>query len=628
MNRNMILNEWDQQARETIQPGSPLVERHLKVMEEMVRIDSRSFNVNEFEGDRTSPTDMQEILALAAQYLKDIGFDFVKINQPPPGPERSTPILMAGIQSDPEKPTLLMYAHLDKQPYMDDDQFAKWNGVAPTELRWNEDRTRAYGRGAADDLSGVIAIGMVVDALLKTWNRDPQNPDADPRTQLPCNVKVIYETEEESGSHSLIKQILQNEDFFTTADGVIITDVVNPDTGVPGLTTSLRGILQMEACMRKASGENKIDEQTALYKVLASLVHEDQSLAVAGIAQADHPVTEEERRGYGLIPTSLEALRSSAGLLPETGLTVPADKIKIIEAQLRTSYANVRPGHRVAGGVVLGTAGARLTFRVQKPTDPTGWIDFLETALKKLNPFHLKLNLTVTHQTDWVSLDLVLQSAVKDPHSGVTGGPFPVAEIQLARMIDRLIGLDGKISLPGLEKFFEADGGISGVTVQALHTEPDGTRRLFSDPTAKTMVEIRLAPGNDETVALEHLKTHLFQNVPSGFSLDLKEDKGGSPWITTLDHPAFHQMLKSLEVGYERAPCIYGCGGSIPFVAKLMTALGDIPPLCIGPYDQDCRMHEPGESLSMPDLVGCTRAIVHFMIHCSNAFPKDQTPST
>ena len=311
----MILNEWDQQAREAIQPGSPLVERHLKVMEEMVRIDSRSFNVNEFEGDRTSPTDMQEILELAAEYLKDIGFDFIKINQPPPGPERATPILMAEIQSDPEKPTLLMYAHLDKQPYMDDDQFAKWNGVAPTELRWNEDRTRAYGRGAADDLSGVLAIGMAVDALLKTWDRDPQNPDEDLRTQLPCNVKVIYETEEESGSHSLIKQILQNKEFFTTADGVIITDVVNPDTGVPGLTTSLRGILQMEACMRKASGENKIDEQTALYKVLASLVHEDQSLAVAGIAQADHPVTEEERRGYGLIPTSLEALRSSAGLL-------------------------------------------------------------------------------------------------------------------------------------------------------------------------------------------------------------------------------------------------------------------------------------------------------------------------
>lgn len=623
----MIASEWDSQAREAIQAGSPLVERHLKVLAEMVRIDSRSFSVNEFEGDRTTPSDMQEILALAADYLKGIGFNFIKINQPPPGPERATPILMAEIQSDPDQPTLLLYAHLDKQPYMDDDKFAKWDGVPPTELRWNEDRSRAYGRGAADDLSGVIAIGMAIDALLKTWQGDSTDSDEGSQPQLPCNIKIIFETEEESGSHSLIQQILQNKEFFSSADAVIITDVVNPATGVPGLTTSLRGIIQMAGFMRKVHGENKIDEQTALYKVMASLVDENQSLAVAGIANADHPVTEEERRGYGLIPTSLEALRFSAGLLPETGLTVPSDKGAIIESQLRKSYANARPGHRVAGGVVLGTAGARLTCRVQKPITPTGWVDFLETALQKLNTFHLKLTLDPTHQTEEVSLDIVLQSSVKDPHSGVTGGPFPVPEIQLARMIDQMIGWDGKISLLGLEKFFEPGGGISGVTVQALHTEPDGTRRLFSDPTAKTLIEIRLAPGNDEMVAAQHLKTHLLQNVPPGFSLELKEDKGGSPWSTGIDHPAFPLMLKSLEVGYEHTSCLYGCGGSIPFVAKLMTALGNIPPLCIGPYDQDCQMHEPGESLSMPDLLGCARAIAHFMIHCPNAFSKDQASS-
>ncbi len=623
----MIPSEWDSQAREAIQVGSPLVERHLKMMAKMVRIDSRSFGVNEFEGDRIAPSDMQEILELAADYLKDVGFDFIKINRPPPGPERAPPILMAEILSAPDQPTLLMYAHLDKQPYMDDGRFAKWDGVPPTELRWNEDRSRAYGRGAADDLSGVIAIGMAIDALLKTGPGGPKDAEHAPEPRLPCNVKVIFETEEESGSHSLIKQILQNKEFFITSDAVIITDVVNPDTGVPGLTTSLRGIIQMEGFMRKVHGENKIDEQTALYKVIASLVREDQSLAVTAIANADHPVTEEERRGYELIPTSLKALRSSAGLLPETSLTVPSNKVAVIESQLRKSYANARPGHRVTGGVVLGTAGARLTFRVHQPVDRNGWVDFLETALQKLNTFHLKLIMDSTHQTDWVSLDVVLQSSVKDPHSGVTGGPFPVPEIQLARMIDQMIGLDGKISFPGLEKYFAPGGGISEVTVQALHTEPDGTRRLFSDPIAKSLIEIRLAPGNDEMVAAQHLKTHLFQNVPPGFSLELKEDKGGSPWSTGIDHPAFPLMLKSLEVGYEHTSCLYGCGGSIPFVAKLMTALGNVPPLCIGPYDQDCRMHEPGESLSMPDLLGCARAIAHFMIHCPNAFSKDQASS-
>ena len=131
----MDLNEWDERARSTLQMGSNLVQGHMAFMQKMVRIDSRSFNVNEFEGDRTTPTDMKEILELAREYLQSIGFPMILINVPPPGPERSTPIMMAEIVAGKDKPTLLMYAHLDKQPYMDDGQFKKWDGYPPTELR-------------------------------------------------------------------------------------------------------------------------------------------------------------------------------------------------------------------------------------------------------------------------------------------------------------------------------------------------------------------------------------------------------------------------------------------------------------------------------------------------------------
>ena len=71
-----------------------------------------------------------------------------------------------------------------------DDKFKKWGGVAPTELRWNADRTRAYGRGAADDLSGVVAIGMAIDATLKAIGYDSENPLAEKLQALPCNIKI------------------------------------------------------------------------------------------------------------------------------------------------------------------------------------------------------------------------------------------------------------------------------------------------------------------------------------------------------------------------------------------------------------------------------------------------------
>ena len=619
----MNLNEWDKSARNTIEIGSELVQEHMAFMKEMVRIDSRSFNVNEFKGDRTEPTDMKEILALAQEYLQSIGFPMIRINVPPSSPERSTPILMAEIVAGDNKPTLLMYAHLDKQPYMDDQHFKKWDGYPPTELRWNADGTRAYGRGAADDLSGVVAIGMAVDAVLRSIGFDAKKPESGLLEQLPCNIKVIFETEEESGSHTLIPQILQNKEFFEASDCVIITDVTNPDTGVPGLTTSLRGVIQMNAHMKTTADPPAIDEQTALYKVLATLIHEDHSLAVTNIVKGDTPITELERKGYEKIPTTLEALRAQAGLLDETQLTVPSSKVAVIEGELRTSYANVRPGHRVAGGVVFGIAGTRFHFHAEGLSDRKGLIRWLEKTFTSYNRFGLKLRLKELDASDNLILDLTLQSAEKDPHSGMFGGPFPVPELQLAGMVDRLIGWDGQLTEDGWQEFFEPGGGFRKISLSALHVEHDGATRTFEDPSARALVEVRLAPGHNETTANDHLKQYLLQSVPDGFTLELEEDKGGPPWMTGIDHPAFTLMLESLKAGYNHEACLFGCGGSIPFVAKLMDALGNIPPLCLGAYDPDCRMHEPGESLSMVDLLGCTRSIIHFVLSSPRAFPRE-----
>ena len=78
----MNLKVLDEFAKNEIKPDSNLVLKHLKVLEEMVRIDSRSFSVNEFEGDRKTPSDMKEILDCASNYLRQIGFKKIKINTP------------------------------------------------------------------------------------------------------------------------------------------------------------------------------------------------------------------------------------------------------------------------------------------------------------------------------------------------------------------------------------------------------------------------------------------------------------------------------------------------------------------------------------------------------------------
>ena len=592
---------------EVICPDSELVQKHLKTLEQMVRIDSRSFGVNEFEGDRTTPSDMREILECARDYLLEIGLSEVKINN------SRFPILMAETFVSEEKPTVLFYAHLDKQPYMDDGRFKKWGGTPPTQLRWNEDRSRAYGRGAADDLSGVVSIGMAIDAIFKHVGiKTGENPK-EKISQLPCNIKIIYETEEESGSHSLIDQIHENEEFFKGIHCVVITDVVNPAQGKPGLTTSLRGIIQMDVTVGMGSKEMAVDEQTALYKLLATLIREDHSLGIPKISNADLLVTDAEREGYVRVPTSVSALKEAAGLLPNTRLTVSEDVPSMLIAQLRTSFANARPGHRVTGSVILGAAGARLTFPGIR--DSKEFKRRLEKILTEKNRYNLELKIEIVSP---LSIDIILRSSEKDPHSGVNGGPVPVAELQLACMIDELISSDGQWH-PQLEEMRTAEE-TNRVQVQALRVDHDLTSQLFEEKSARSWVEIRLAPGNNEFQAEEALRSHLEKNLSPGFELDIKADKGASPWMTEIAHPVFPLILNSLEKGFGEKACLYGCGGTIPFVAKLMQALGNVHPLCLGAYDPACRMHEPGESLSMPDLMGCTRAIIYFLLRIDEGY--------
>ncbi|QPJ61055.1 MAG: M20/M25/M40 family metallo-hydrolase [Candidatus Nitronauta litoralis] len=603
-----------------IAPESELVAKHLDMMEQMVAIDSRSLGINEFPGDRETLPDMIEILDLTSNYLNDIGFENIKVNEPPKEMAGATPILMAEIFSSADKPTILMYAHLDKQPYMDDGNFKQWGGVSPTRLLWNEDRSRAQGRGAADDLSGVIAIGMAAEAMIKMSGGNPGKIDEQTRKKLPCNLKVIFETEEESGSISLIDQILQNKSFFDDCDCVIITDVLNPDTGVPGLTTSLRGIVQICVTTEKKDPSSKLCEQTAMYKLLATLITSDHSLNVKGIAEKDIPVSPEEREGYSRVPTTLAKQREAGGLLSKTRLTVPETAVDIIQNQLRKSYANVRPGHRVAGGVLFGSAGARISFPLKQGSDVKALAEALKKHLEEHNSYQLKISLDPVETSSRNAVfDVIFKSSDKAPHSGVVGGPMPVPELLLARWIDQLILNNGQIAPENIEKFTNPDQIIE---VQSLHVESDGQRWTFDNPSAKALVEIRLAPGNTEDSGRKALTEHLQEQVPTGFSLNLDQDKGGSPWITSIDSPVFNKMLDSLSEGFGKPSCLYGCGGSIPFVAKLMDALGDIAPLCIGAYDPACRMHEPGESLSMVDLLGCTRSMVHFFWKI-----QEETPS-
>ena len=175
-------------------------------------------------------------------------------------------------------PTVLLYAHYDVQP------------AGPEEL-WStppfepvEAEGRLYGRGTADDKSGIaIHTGTV-----RAYEGRP-----------PVGVKVFLEGEEEIGSLHLEGFLAAYRDLLA-ADAIVVADAGNWNVGVPALTTSLRGLIDCVIEVRTLeSGVHSgmwggvfPDALSVLVRALAAL-HDDRGrVAVPGLARGGRPPVE------------------------------------------------------------------------------------------------------------------------------------------------------------------------------------------------------------------------------------------------------------------------------------------------------------------------------------------------
>src|SRR5215813_14830670 len=260
--------------------------------------------------------------------------------------EGGRPTVLGRRPGPPGAPTVLLYAHHDVQPAGDP---AAWDSD-PFEPA--ERDGRLYGRGAADDKAG-IAVHLA--ALRAHGDR------------VPVGVTVLVEGEEEIGSPTAAG-FLAAYAGRVRADVLVLTDSINWATGIPSLTTSLRGGANVTVEVRTlrhgvhsgAYGGPVPDALTALCRLLATLHDERGDVAVEGLVRGNaDPLDLAEER-----------LRADSGLL---------DGVHLIGTGTLTARLWARPAIAVIGldapaaasasNTLIPAARARVSMRVAPGDD-------------------------------------------------------------------------------------------------------------------------------------------------------------------------------------------------------------------------------------------------------------------
>lgn len=276
-------------------------ERFLDELFELLRIPSIS-------ADPKHKDDIRKTAELVKDHFDKIGMENTEICETP-----GYPVVYAEKIIDEELPTILVYGHYDVQPA---DPIELWD-TEPFEPVVKKTKVHpdgaVFARGASDDKGQMFMHVKALEAMLKT-------------DQLPCNVKVIIEGEEEVGSENLGWFVERNIERLKN-DVILISDTSMISNEVPSITTGLRGLSYVEV---KVTGPNR-DLHSGVYggavanpinvlsRMIASLQDEDKRITIPGFYDKVKDYTEEERAKMAEAPFDQKAYNEDLDIAKEEG---------------------------------------------------------------------------------------------------------------------------------------------------------------------------------------------------------------------------------------------------------------------------------------------------------------------
>ena len=265
---------------------------------------------------------------------------------------------------DERAPHVLFYGHYDVQPV---DPLDLWeNDPFKPAVREADGRRIITGRGSADDKGQLMTFVEACRAYKEV------------NGSLPCEITILFEGEEESGSPSL-KPFLEANAGELKADFALVCDTGMWDVETPAICTGLRGLVGEEITVKAASrdlhsglyGGAAANPIHILAKVLADMHDETGRVTIPGFYD-------------GVDETPPDILKMWQGLsgrpesfLKDIGLSIPAGEkgrsvLELTWARPTAEVNGISGGYAGKGfkTVIAAEASAKVSFRLVHRQDP------------------------------------------------------------------------------------------------------------------------------------------------------------------------------------------------------------------------------------------------------------------
>ena len=252
--------------------------------------------------------DLRKTAELLKNHFVKLGLNNCEIHE-----TKGHPIVYADKIIDKTLPTILIYGHYDVQP------------VDPIEL-WDQDPFKPYikktsihpegaifARGACDDKGQMFMHLKAIEIMV--------NSD-----QLPCNVKLMIEGEEEVGSDNLELFVKNNREKLSN-DIILVSDTGMISKTIPSITTGLRGLSYMEVEITGPDrdlhsghyGGTVANPINVLSKMIESLHDSNSKITIPGFYDNVIEMSLSERERLNSAPFEIKDFKNSIGLKEEHG---------------------------------------------------------------------------------------------------------------------------------------------------------------------------------------------------------------------------------------------------------------------------------------------------------------------